>query len=74
MSTQELRTRTDSVLENIGALRYSIARIEFLEGYQTLFRDLLADCRIIVEAHGHSALVKQIDRALRETKPNEPSV
>lgn len=74
MSVDELRRRQDSLIENIGAMRFSIARIEYLEGYQVLFRDLLIDCRIIVEAHGHKTLVKQIDKILRETKPNEPTV
>ena len=69
ISPEELRKRQDSLMENIGALRFSIARIEFLEGYQALFRDILTDCRIIVEAHGHKTLVKQIDKALKETAP-----
>lgn len=76
ISPEELRRRQDSLMENIGALRFSIARIEYLEGYQKLFRDLLSDCRVIVEAYGHKALVKQIDKALKETSPtlNRPGV
>ncbi len=69
ISGEELRKRQDSLMENIGALRFSIARIEYLEGYQQLWRDLVGDCRVILEAHGHKALVKQIDKMLKETAP-----
>lgn len=69
ISPEELRKRQDSLMENIGALRFSIARIEYLEGYQQLWRDLVADCRVIVDAHGHKSLVKQIDRMLKDTAP-----
>lgn len=67
MSPEELRKSNDSIIENIGALRFSINTIERLEGYRALFRDLLADCRIPLEAHGHKALVREIDKLLKDT-------
>lgn len=56
---EEIKTRTDSVIENIGALRFALNRIELLE-------DLLADARVVVDAHGPKALVKKIDKAFKE--------
>jgi hypothetical protein len=68
MSIDQLKKRSDSLIENIGALRFSVARIELLDGYRALLRDLLADCRVIVAAHGHKTLLKKIDRAMTETE------
>lgn len=70
ISIEELRKRQDSLIENMGAFRFSIAKVEYLIGMQRLLRDILSDCRVIIEAHGHKALVKQIDRALKETAPD----
>lgn len=55
----EIKKRTDSVIENIGALRFALNRIELLE-------DLLKDARIVVDAHGPKALTKKIDKAFKE--------
>lgn len=56
---EEIKERTDSVIENIGALRFALGRIALLE-------DLLADARVVVDAHGPKALVKKIDKAFKE--------
>lgn len=56
---EEIKERTDSVIENIGALRFALGRIALLE-------DLLADARVIVDAHGPKALIKKIDKAFKE--------
>jgi hypothetical protein len=68
ISIDELRRRQESMIENIGALRFSIAKVEYLQGMQRLMMDLLKDCRIIIDAHNHKALVKQIDRIIKETE------
>lgn len=79
LSIEELKRRADSLMENIGALRFSAARIELLDGYRTLLRDLLADARVHVEANVKTAadpeaakatrtLMKRIDKALKETE------
>lgn len=67
LTMDQLRQRADSLIENIGAFRYSLARNELLDGYRLLFRDLLADCRIPLEADGHTILVRQIDKVLKDT-------
>jgi hypothetical protein len=67
LSMDELRKRQDSLMENIGALRFSIAKVEYLLGMQRLFRELVADCRVPLKAHGFDALCRQIDRLLTET-------
>lgn len=56
---EEIKQRTDSVIENIGALRFALNRIELLE-------ELLADARIVVDAHGPKELTKKIDKAFKE--------
>jgi len=65
-TVDELRRSADSLIENIGALQYLVQRVERQEGYLKLMRDLLADARVIIEAHGHKPLVKKIDKALKE--------
>lgn len=67
ISMEQLRKQQDSLMENICVLRFSIAKVEYLQGMLKLALDLLSDCRIIIEAHGHKALVKQIDRLIQET-------
>ncbi len=66
MSDDEIRRRTESLIENIGALRFALSRIEILEGYERLARDLLADCQEIVSEHSE-ALAKRITKALNHT-------
>jgi hypothetical protein len=73
LSVDELRKRQDSLMENIGAFRFSIAKVEYLIGMQRLCRDLLSDCRIPLKAHGFDALCKQIDRVLKETAADNPT-
>lgn len=67
ITVSELRQMSDSLIENIGALRFSIQRIEVLDGYRLLMRDLLADCRVVVDAHGPKSLVRKIDKVLKDT-------
>jgi hypothetical protein len=57
LSIEQLKRRSDSLIENISALRFCVARIE-------LMRDLLEDYRVIIAAHGHKALVAKIDKAV----------
>lgn len=66
--TEEIQKRTDSVIENISVLRLSLSRIEMLDGYRKLLRDMLEDARVVVDAHGPKALVKKIDKALKDTE------
>lgn len=65
---EEIQKRTDSVIENISVLRLSLSRIEMLDGYRKLLRDMLEDARVVVDAHGPKALVKKIDKALKDTE------
>lgn len=67
----ELRRRQDSLMENIGALRFSIAHIERLEGYRRLFRDLLGDCKKPLKDRGNAALVKRIEDVIDATRTDE---
>ena len=74
LAVEQLRQRADSLRENIGALRFSVARIELLDGYRLLCRDLLADCRIPLAAYGQRDLVKSIDKLLKDTNSSEFTV
>lgn len=68
MPIEELRSKVDdSLLESMVAFRFSIDRIELLDGYRKLLRDILEDARVVVAAHGTKLLVKRIDRVLGET-------
>jgi hypothetical protein len=67
LSANTLEKLKDSVIENMGALQFLIDREQTLKGYLRGHQELLRDCRIIVEAHGHKALVGKIDRAIQET-------
>lgn len=67
LSPQTLAKLKDSVIENMGAFQFLLDREVTLKGYITTHQELLRDCRIIVEAHGHKALVKKIDRAIEES-------
>jgi hypothetical protein len=67
LSVEQLRKRSDSLVENIGALRFSVERIELLDRCRLALREVVLDCRVVVEAHGHKALVKKIDAILTET-------
>lgn len=67
LSTNTLEKLKDSVIENIGVLQFLIDREQTLKGYLRAHQELLRDCRIIVEAHGHKVLVGKIDRAITET-------
>jgi hypothetical protein len=69
MSDEEIQRRTDSLIENIGALRFSLARIEHLEARERLLMDLLRDARVIIlETHGQKSIVKQITKVLTEAQ------
>lgn len=67
LSTADLKKSADSAVQDIKAFRFAITRIELLDGYRKLMRDMLEDCRVVVDAHGTKAMVKKIDKVLRET-------
>jgi hypothetical protein len=67
LSTATLEKLKDSVIENMGALQFLLAREEALKKHLRAHQELLRDCRVIIEAHGHKALVKKIDKAIEET-------
>jgi hypothetical protein len=56
-TSAELPAQADSLIENNGALRSSMNRIEVLEGYRRLLRDLLHECR--------RALIRQSNKAIQ---------
>lgn len=68
LSVAELRARNESMIENIGALRFSIARIEKLDEYRIILREVVQDCRIRLAADGHKVLTARIDATLAQTK------
>lgn len=68
MTMEQLNRQQDSLLQSVGAFRYTLRRMELLDGYRRLFRDLVADLRVVVDAHGPKPLVKRIDKALKETE------
>lgn len=74
LSPNTLAKLKDSVIENMGAFRFLLDREETLKGFIDTHEELLKDCRVIVAAHGHKALVKKIDRAIEESRKIEPVV
>lgn len=68
MTMEQLNRQQDSLLQSVGAFRYTLRRMELLDGYRRLFRDLVSDLRVVVDAHGPKPLVKRIDKALKETE------
>jgi hypothetical protein len=74
-TSAELRAQADSLIENNsapliennGALRSSMNRIEVLEGYRRLLRDLLHECRRALIRQSNAPLVNRINKLLKET-------
>ena len=67
ISTEELRKRNESLIENIGALRFSIARIELLEEQKGKLRDTLSVIRTVMRSAKDAAWCRTIDTLLDET-------
>ena len=67
VTVEELQARSASLAENISALRFSLMRIESLDALRLKLREMLADCRVPLEAHGLTLLVRRIDVILAES-------
>jgi uncharacterized protein (UPF0335 family) len=68
LSVEELRQRNDSLIENIGALRFSIARIEQLELQRAMMVALLEDIRQVLKDNGAFDLDVRVVALLVEIK------
>jgi hypothetical protein len=66
-TSAELRAQANSLIENNSALRSSMNRIEVLEGYRRLLRDLLHECRRALIRQSNAPLVNRINKLLKET-------
>jgi len=62
-----LRAQENSPIDNNSALRSSMNRIEVLEGYRRLLRDLLRECRRALIKERNAPLVNRINKLLKET-------
>lgn len=67
ISIEELHRRSDSLIENIGALRFSVARIELLNGHRLALRGVIEECKILADEYGSKALIKRINQTLKDT-------
>lgn len=70
----ETQTRAERAQENSpidinrALLRSSLNRIEVLEGYRRLLRDLLHQCRRALIKERNAPLVNRINKLLKETR------
>lgn len=67
LTVDQLKATEASVIENIGALRFSITRIEDLERIVKEQNELLLDCRVPLDAHGHKVLTRRIDKIIKDS-------
>lgn len=72
LSTSTLEKLKDSAIQNMGALQFLLDREQTLKRYLNTHQELLRDCRVIIEAHGHKRLVSKIDTAIKETEATAP--
>lgn len=68
LSTEELQRRNESLIENIGAMRFLIARTEHLEAQKIKYRAMLTVLRTIMRVEKDVNWCKTIDTLLDETE------
>lgn len=66
LTIEQLKATAESAVQNVTAIRGAYNLIERLTVQNGAAVELLQDCRVVVDAHGHKALTRRIDKWIKD--------